>query len=199
DLDECSAYNGGCQHTCINTPGSYHCECHAGTRLHADGKTCVIQQNEGSCMIELHDAMLLTFSSPPPHLCALPPPGKATNLCTVNNGGCEHECAQLPSGWYQCRCPHGYRLKDDGKRCEAIDPCTNKTGGCSQKCHNEGGSVRCDCRAGFQLNADGRTCDDLNECALGLAHCSHVCHNTRGSFACSCYPGYSLGPSKKHC
>ena len=27
DYDECTFENGGCADICVNTPGSYHCEC----------------------------------------------------------------------------------------------------------------------------------------------------------------------------
>lgn len=41
DIDECQVHNGGCQHRCVNTRGSYYCECHLGSRLHVDGRTCL--------------------------------------------------------------------------------------------------------------------------------------------------------------
>lgn len=43
EIDECQFGNGGCEHTCINTDGSYRCECPADQDLRADGKTCGIQ------------------------------------------------------------------------------------------------------------------------------------------------------------
>lgn len=47
DVDECQVHNGGCQHRCVNTPGSYFCECKPGFRLHADGRTCLGKQSPG--------------------------------------------------------------------------------------------------------------------------------------------------------
>lgn len=41
DIDECQVHNGGCQHRCVNTRGSYYCECHIGSRLHVDKRTCL--------------------------------------------------------------------------------------------------------------------------------------------------------------
>ena len=32
--------NGGCQHLCTNTPGSYRCSCDQGYRLLDDGIRC---------------------------------------------------------------------------------------------------------------------------------------------------------------
>ena len=40
DIDECSANKGGCQHNCINTPGSSVCTCDDGYYLDADKKSC---------------------------------------------------------------------------------------------------------------------------------------------------------------
>ena len=51
DKDECALANGGCQHTCTNTDGSYKCSCYSGYRLQPDGLTC-----QGKIMIFLsHD------------------------------------------------------------------------------------------------------------------------------------------------
>jgi len=40
EYDECQSDSHGCQHTCINTLGSYRCECRIGYELHSDGKKC---------------------------------------------------------------------------------------------------------------------------------------------------------------
>jgi len=45
DKDECAVNNGGCQHICKNTIGSYTCSCHNGFVLHEDKHGC----KEGSC------------------------------------------------------------------------------------------------------------------------------------------------------
>ncbi|XP_015793831.1 dorsal-ventral patterning tolloid-like protein 1 [Tetranychus urticae] len=45
DKDECVVNNGGCQHICINTIGSYKCACHNGFVLHENKHDC----KEGSC------------------------------------------------------------------------------------------------------------------------------------------------------
>lgn len=42
DVDECSMENGGCEHECQNTPGSFTCSCRSGYLLvdsvHCDSK-----------------------------------------------------------------------------------------------------------------------------------------------------------------
>ena len=40
DVDECQLSNGGCEHHCINTNGSYTCNCNKGFFLDSNGKTC---------------------------------------------------------------------------------------------------------------------------------------------------------------
>ena len=40
DINECQTSNGGCQHICVNTPGSQQCRCRTGHILSSNGKTC---------------------------------------------------------------------------------------------------------------------------------------------------------------
>ncbi|CAL1569474.1 unnamed protein product [Knipowitschia caucasica] len=40
DVDECSTVNGGCQHECMNTFGSYTCRCRSGFTLHDNKHDC---------------------------------------------------------------------------------------------------------------------------------------------------------------
>ncbi|GFU12555.1 sushi, von Willebrand factor type A, EGF and pentraxin domain-containing protein 1 [Nephila pilipes] len=48
DLNECLINNGGCSHFCIDTQGSYKCECPEGMRLSSDGLQC---QDIGFCKV----------------------------------------------------------------------------------------------------------------------------------------------------
>ena len=41
DKNECKVENGGCSQNCINTRGSYKCECSDGYKLAEDGKKCL--------------------------------------------------------------------------------------------------------------------------------------------------------------
>ena len=40
DVNECDINNGGCEHNCENTEGSYKCSCLANYFLNRDGHTC---------------------------------------------------------------------------------------------------------------------------------------------------------------
>ena len=44
DTVECDNGNGGCEHNCTNTNGSYLCTCREGYRLATNGEDC-----EGTC------------------------------------------------------------------------------------------------------------------------------------------------------
>ncbi|CAL1683040.1 unnamed protein product [Lasius platythorax] len=59
DMDECATNNGGCQHECKNTIGSYQCSCHNGFTLHENGHDC----KEGGCKYEI-TAPMGTITSP---------------------------------------------------------------------------------------------------------------------------------------
>lgn len=55
DKDECEELNGGCQQTCVNTLGSYHCECSEGFRIHADAHTCIGMNMHTCSQTHIHD------------------------------------------------------------------------------------------------------------------------------------------------
>ncbi|XP_051907425.1 bone morphogenetic protein 1-like isoform X2 [Hippocampus zosterae] len=59
DMDECSQENGGCQHECVNTMGSYRCQCRSGYTLHDNKRDC----KEAGCDLALNGASG-TVSSP---------------------------------------------------------------------------------------------------------------------------------------
>ena len=41
DVNECALNAAGCDHICVNTGGSYQCDCEDGFELQSDGKTCL--------------------------------------------------------------------------------------------------------------------------------------------------------------
>ena len=40
DINECDTNNGGCDHNCINTIGSYQCQCREGFQFISNGRNC---------------------------------------------------------------------------------------------------------------------------------------------------------------
>ena len=45
DVNECDTDNGGCNQTCVNEIGSYHCECDHGFLLSEDLQACIGMTN----------------------------------------------------------------------------------------------------------------------------------------------------------
>ncbi|XP_014768046.1 multiple epidermal growth factor-like domains protein 6 [Octopus bimaculoides] len=56
DVNECAINNGGCEHRCSNTIGSFYCKCPPGYQIGSDGKGCIdIDEcgiNNGGCQYE---------------------------------------------------------------------------------------------------------------------------------------------------
>ena len=46
DINECDTENGGCEQVCMNTEGSYTCECHPGYDLKENGRECIGKLNK---------------------------------------------------------------------------------------------------------------------------------------------------------
>lgn len=60
DKDECATNNGGCQHICANTIGSYQCSCNNGFILHENKHDCL----EGHCTYTVSEPEgMYTFES----------------------------------------------------------------------------------------------------------------------------------------
>lgn len=72
DVDECQDNNGGCQHICVNTMGSYECQCKEGFFLSDNQHTCIHRSEGGPkivcvCVyVSRSVALILLF-----HLCVL--------------------------------------------------------------------------------------------------------------------------------
>ena len=55
-MNECALGNGGCAHRCVNSAGSFGCECNTGYVLLSDGKSC----GEESKSVHVHMTAFLT-------------------------------------------------------------------------------------------------------------------------------------------
>ena len=95
DAEECSSNNGGCAHTCTNTPGSYLCTCNDGYTLAPDKRSC-----SGNII-----TIIALISNESYNLSDI-------NECNLNPPVCEHYCSNTV-GSYQCDCDHGYQLSGD--------------------------------------------------------------------------------------
>ncbi|XP_019614494.1 PREDICTED: uncharacterized protein LOC109462395 [Branchiostoma belcheri] len=204
DIDECSNANGGCDHMCTNTMGSFQCSCVTGFTLNVDSHSCNdvdectvgnagCHQNcnniIGSYWCSCGTGYRLNSDG---HTC------DDVNECSNGNGGCDQTCTNF-IGSSLCSCHDGYSLDSDGFTCNDLDECATVNGGCVQNCTNNIGSFQCSCSDGYRLNSDGFSCDDENECDTGNGGCDQNCTNSIGSFHCSCGIGYDLNDDGFSC
>ncbi|KAM8862437.1 fibulin-2-like isoform 1-T5 [Spinachia spinachia] len=190
DMDECLMYEGSlCPHRCVNTPGSYRCECLPGYALQADAFTCAQETVDEENRLKEDDG---AAAKPPPTQPAVPP-----NPCE-GNGPCEHHCTPV-GGRPQCSCFPGFSLAaPDGRSCQDVNECL-LGGACrpGERCVNTAGSYACQraiaCPPGFQVN--NHVCEDIDECVQRSHNCglAFECVNTEGSFRCSPKPPCAAG------
>ncbi|XP_051788957.1 matrilin-4 [Erpetoichthys calabaricus] len=172
-LDLCTEMDHGCQHICVSTPGSYHCECNPGYKLNEDGKTCSAID---LCAEGKHDCEQICISSPGSYSCRcragyqLNQDQKTCSMidyCSFGNHSCEHECVTVLNGYF-CRCHEGYVLQSDGKTCQAKDLCNSVDHGCEFKCVSTVGSYYCVCPEGQLLQSDGKSCGTCKSANIDL-------------------------------
>lgn len=105
DINECNDTElvHECDHTCINTIGSYACTCNSGYNLNVDGRTC-----DGTLLIvlllESLQFIFTCFSV------------SDIDECANNNDLCAQACINTP-GSYTCDCNPGYTLDPNGFSC----------------------------------------------------------------------------------
>ncbi|XP_067411280.1 nidogen-2 [Emydura macquarii macquarii] len=123
DIDECAESISRCGHRslCINSPGSYRCECPSGHQLAADRQTCVpIPPPSNPC----EDGR---------HTCA-----SADRARCIHHGG----------GSFGCVCLAGYT--GNGHNCSDVDECAEGRCHQAAACANTPGSFSCRCKPGYR-------------------------------------------------
>lgn len=117
DINECLTDNGGCQHNCTNTPGSYQCTCHPTFKIQSDGKSC------GHCpTCSEFETLWQTVQDLKEQLVSV-----EVWKQSINSQGCIFDSKFKPNGtsWRKepceiCHCQGGQT------RCEPIRGCINK-------------------------------------------------------------------------
>uniref|UniRef100_A0A671TH19 Growth arrest-specific 6 n=1 Tax=Sparus aurata TaxID=8175 RepID=A0A671TH19_SPAAU len=127
DVDECSKRNGGCDHECNNTMGSYRCSCHQGYMLVGrhicndvdeceDPGVCGTAQcenKEGSydCLCDVGYVYDNETKS-------------CVDVDECETGVCAEECLNTP-GSFRCFCDgrQGTKLSQDLRSCKPLTPC----------------------------------------------------------------------------
>uniref|UniRef100_A0A2I3HWE4 Matrilin-4 n=1 Tax=Nomascus leucogenys TaxID=61853 RepID=A0A2I3HWE4_NOMLE len=103
-IDLCAEGTHGCEHHCINSPGSYFCRCQVGFVLQQDQRSCRALGHSCQHDVEGHD---------------LQPDGRSCQVRDLCNGvdhGCEFQCVSEGLS-YRCLCPEGRQIQADGKGC----------------------------------------------------------------------------------
>uniref|UniRef100_A0A672TJ02 Fibrillin 2 n=1 Tax=Strigops habroptila TaxID=2489341 RepID=A0A672TJ02_STRHB len=195
DVNECDVFPGICPNgRCINSRGSFHCECPEGLTLDGTGRVCLDIRME-QCYLKWDEDE-----------CLHSVPGKfRMDACCCAVGAawgsdCE-ECPEPGTKEYQALCPRGPGFSNRGDILTGrpfykdINECKMFPGMCMNgKCRNTIGSFKCRCNSGFTVDMAERNCTDINECRISPDLCgSGTCVNTPGSFECECFDGYESG------
>ncbi|KAL0963262.1 hypothetical protein UPYG_G00351840 [Umbra pygmaea] len=193
DENECRSRPRICENgRCINTVGSYTCECGSGFEPDSTRTQC-LDFREGFCFTEVLMTMCQMSSSSRT-------PTTMSQCCCDRGLGWGNQCELCPlpgTAAYRKLCPHGPGYSTDGMdidECKIIpDVCKNG------RCINTMGSYRCHCKQGYTTTISGTACSDLDECSMAPKPCNFICKNTEGSYTCSCPRGYLLQEDGRTC
>ncbi|XP_050520393.1 fibrillin-2-like isoform X2 [Daktulosphaira vitifoliae] len=205
DLNECDFMNNPCDGgECINTDGSYRCECPVGYILDSTGKQCV---DENECKINVNicgNGTCTNLQGGFECICAdgfAPGPTQVCediNECLEMANQCAFRCHNVP-GSFRCICPYGYALAPDGRHCQDVDECVTPANNCKFACKNLIGSFSCICPEGYKQSSSDE-CKDINECKENPNICQNgFCLNVPGSYKCDCFDGFKSSYDGKQC
>ncbi|XP_055956124.1 fibrillin-2 [Patella vulgata] len=204
DVNECLMHPGICEEgACINTDGSFRCECRPGYTLDASGTRCVDAnecRDRSVCGNGTCTNMLGGFECSCMDGFAPGSSGRCEDLneCVTSANQCAFRCVNIP-GSFRCVCPMGYKVAEDNIHCEDIDECTTRRNRCKYACKNIIGSFLCVCPEGYRSIGQDE-CQDIDECRTQPGVCANgVCRNTQGGYRCICNRGYDSSPDGKRC
>ncbi|XP_052610644.1 fibrillin-3 isoform X2 [Peromyscus californicus insignis] len=196
DVDECHMFADLCPHgECINSIGSFHCDCQAGYTPDATATACM---DVDECSQDPRPCSFLCKNTEGTFLCACPRgylleedlrTCKDLDECTSRQHNCQFICVNTV-GAFACRCPPGFTQHQQA--CFDNDECLAQPGLCGTHghCQNTPGSFYCECNRGFILDSSGHSCEDVNECDRPH-RCQFGCQNELGGYRCSCPQGFT--------
>ncbi|NWU86044.1 FBN2 protein, partial [Onychorhynchus coronatus] len=208
DVNECLESPGICSNGhCINTDGSFRCECPMGYNLDFTGVHCIDTDEcsvgnpcgNGTCtnVVGSFECSCHEGFEPGPMMNC-----EDINECAQNPLLCAFRCVNT-YGFYECTCPVGYELREDRKMCKDLDECAEGLHDCESRgmiCKNLIGTFMCICPPGMTQRPDREGCTDENECRTKPGVCENGrCVNVVGSYRCECNEGFLSSPSGIEC
>lgn len=197
NIDECSIFGSDqlCSQICVDTPGSYRCDCSQGYKLAVDGRTCYRDNCPAGFAYNTVNGLCEDIDE-----------------CVIGTHNCygANEICRNHRGSYLCECDDGFHRNRTTKVCEDIDECARRMDTCtsSQRCENTIGSFACrritPCGTGWTLDEQTQECRDQDECALRTHNCGtgYECFNIEGSFRCNpkrCPDGFRFNSATSQC
>jgi len=201
EVNECELGTAACSQQCINTDGSYRCQCFDGYHLDGDDHNCL---DIDECQIGAPGCWGNCINTLGSYRCKCDIGFKEVmnqtrcadiDECQFQNGGCSNICINT-KGSFECRCHSGYVARDP-RSFTCVDQNECETSPCDNLCVNTPGSFQCMCDPGYKL-VNKTKCVDVDEC-LTDSQCQQQCTNTPGSYICTCTDGYILAGDKRTC
>ncbi|KAM4754923.1 LOW QUALITY PROTEIN: latent-transforming growth factor beta-binding protein 4-like [Cyanocitta cristata] len=199
DVDECQRGDVCAGGRCLNTDGSFQCQCPAGFRTDDAKAECqdvdeCQEYGAGLCGAQRCENIPGSYRCVPECQPGFRP-GHGGDCVDVDEcqeygaGLCgAQRCENIP-GSYRCvpECQPGFRPGHGGD-CVDVDECSNGTlCGPHATCHNLPGSFQCACDPGYETAQHGHHCVDVDECQTLRGVCgAERCENVEGSFLCLC-------------
>ncbi|XP_071153468.1 uncharacterized protein [Mytilus edulis] len=210
DINECSGGVNPCDTSpnqrCVNTPGSFVCQCVAGYHNDTVTGTCtdinecdnnpcdqLCANTDGSYTCSCRTG----FTKDANDKC------QDINECDTTLNKCDQNCLNTP-GSYKCSCNNGYILSPtDQRTCNIKTECTNfnctAPGTCAVK---SDGAEYCTCPTGYNLTmTDNITgiCENIDECEPSNP-CADMCTDKTPGYKCSCTKnGTKLDSDEQSC
>uniref|UniRef100_A0A452SNF0 Neurogenic locus notch homolog protein 1 n=1 Tax=Ursus americanus TaxID=9643 RepID=A0A452SNF0_URSAM len=177
-----------CEHAgkCINTLGSFECQClqgYTGPRCEIDVNECISNpcQNDATCLDQIGEFQCICMPGFTGHLCQYDVDECASTPC--KNGA---KCLDGPNT-YTCVCTEGYtgpHCEVDINECDP-DPCHYGV------CKDGVATFTCLCRPGYT----GHHCEsNINECHSQPCRHGGTCQDRDNAYLCSCLKG-TTGPN----
>ncbi|KAK2171661.1 hypothetical protein NP493_1037g00031 [Ridgeia piscesae] len=185
DTDECLTHPCDAHSTCVNTPGTFRCDCDEGY-TQSNATTCKEFdecesdpcQNGGTCSDRSFNYTCTCVA------------GYVGMNCETDVNECESSpclngatCFDLENR-YRCKCMRGFT----GVNCETdYDDCSSNSCVNGATCQDGSDSYTCQCLPGYS----GTYCEtDVDECSSAPCQNGATCSDRVNGYHCNCTPGF---------